>query len=333
MDNMFGVMYGLQSQGKLTVVIDKGMNAEGNYALIDDHDQIHFVTTYSTYFAEELATTPLDRFEDLDLERNHRLDDKGKSRDRLLAFRTIGEYWGRQRAVVVTHNPVTARKQSYTLDSKLSALRAELLEMRAKVRDGRPHWRNPETIRERYFRLCEHLHLNTELYELEFERVGGKLSMSFRKDQYRVDRKRAGFGRNIIVTDNVDWSTEDIVQASLDRWQVEDRFRQSKNDELVSGRPIRHWTDSKIRCHLFTCVAALTYLRRLELRLEEHGIKATADSVMEELRHLHSVLSIEGDGRTKPRRRLEEPSARQEEFLAALGHCVDAQGVLQPLGG
>jgi hypothetical protein len=30
-----------------------------------------------------------------------------------------------------------------------------------------------------------------------------------------------------IITDNMDWMTEDIVQASLDRWQVEDRFRMS----------------------------------------------------------------------------------------------------------
>jgi len=332
MDDMFGVMCGLQSQGKLTIVIDKGMNADGNYAVIDDHEQIHFVTTYSTYFAEELATTPLDRFEDLDLERNQRLDEQGKSRDRIVAFRSLGEYWGRQRAVVVTHNPATARKQIYTLDSKLATLRTELLEMRAKVREHRPHWRKPETIRERYFRLCEQLHISADFYDLDFERAGGKLSMSFRKNQYRVEQKKDGFGRNIIITDNVDWSIEDIVQASLDRWQVEDRFRQSKNDELVSGRPIRHWTDSKIRCHLFTCVVALTYLRRLELRLQEHGIKATADSVMEELRHLHSVLSIEQDGRSKPRRRIEEPSPEQEEFLAALGHCVDAQGVLQTHG-
>jgi hypothetical protein len=33
------------------------------------------------------------------------------------------------------------------------------------------------------------------------------------------------FGKNIIITDNTDWPTGDIVQASLDRWQVEDRFR------------------------------------------------------------------------------------------------------------
>ncbi len=58
------------------------------------------------------------------------------------------------------------------------------------------------------------------------------------------------FGKNIIITDNTDWTTSQIVEANLDRWQVEDRFRLSKDDDLIGTRPVRHWTDSKIRCHL-----------------------------------------------------------------------------------
>ncbi len=333
MDDMFGVMCGLQKskEQQLTIVIDKGMNAKTNYAAIDDHRQVHFVTTYSTYFADELAATPLGKFQDINIERNQRLDDEGRSDDRLLAFRSQGEYWGRQRAVVVTHNPITARKQSYTLDSKLLAIRHELLEMRAKVREHKRQWRNAKTVRERYLRLCERFHFDADLYDIELTQDGGQLTMSFQKDQYRVEQKKAAFGRNIIITDNMDWSTEDIVQTSLDRWQVEDRFRQSKDEEMVCGRPVRHWTDSKIRCHLFTCVVAITYLRRLELRLEEHGNKATASSAMEEMRHLHSVLSI-ADGRSNPRRQIEKPTKIQSDVLSALGHFVDPQGVLQPIG-
>ena len=96
--------------------------------------------------------------------------------------------------------------------------------------------------------------------------------MSFKKDAYRVAKTKAALGRNIIITDNTDWSTAEIVQASLDRWKVEDAFRLSNDDDLVSIRPVRHWTDSKIRCHLFSCVVALTYLRRLEIHLRQHGI-------------------------------------------------------------
>ena len=135
--------------------------------------------------------------------------------------------------------------------------------MRGKVRQQAPHWRDADAVYERYLRLCERLHLASDLFSIELLDSEEGIVMKFAKDAYRVDRKQATFGKNIIITDNIDWTTSEIVQASLDRWQVEDRFRQSKDGELLGTRPIRHWTDSKIRCHLFTCVAALTYLRRL----------------------------------------------------------------------
>ncbi|HDH53818.1 MAG TPA: hypothetical protein ENH24_04970 [Nitrospirae bacterium] len=155
-------------------------------------------------------------------------------------------------------------------------------------------------------------------------------SMSFRKDVVKVEQKRAVFGKNIIITDNTDWTTSEIVEASLDRWQVENRFRLSKDNDLVAMLPIRHWTDSKIRCHLFSCVVAMTYLRRIELKLNAAGIRRTAEDVMDDMRHFHSVLMLTAGGR-KPRRCLEIPTKTQAEVLSAFGRYVDDSGVLQPV--
>jgi transposase len=329
MDEMFAIVCGLHNtKERLTVVIDKGMNSEDNYAWIDEHRRIHFVTTYSTYFAQELATTPIDRFEPVDIAKNQRLVEDGMPEERLLAYRTSGEYWGKQRAVVVTYNPATARKKLYTLQSKLETIRQELLAMRAKVKQQAPHWRKADVIQDRYVRLCERLHVSSELFMLEFDQSDGGLSMSFRKDPYQVTKKQAMFGKNIIITDNTDWTTREIVEASLDRWQVENRFRLCNDDDLVAARPIRHWTDSKIRCHLFSCVVALTYLRRLELKLSGVGIQRTAEDIMDDMRHLHSVLTL-SKGSRKLNRRLETPSKTQAEVLSCFGYYVDDSGVLQ----
>lgn len=331
MDEMFGIVCGLyKTKERLTVVIDKGMNSEANYTWIDDHARIHFVTTYSTYFAQKLAVTPLERFEPVDIAKNKKLIKAGNGKDLILAYRTKGEYWGKQRSVVVTYNPSTARKQNYNFESKLEAIRQELLIMRNKVRDKAPHWKNPEAIQERYLRLCERFHMSSEFYTLRFNNANDGLSMSFRKDPYKISRKQAMFGKNIIITDNTDWTTREIVEASLDRWQVEDRFRLSKNDDLVGTRPIRHWTDSKIRCHLFTCVAAMTYLRRLELKLAAAGIKRSAQEVMDDMKHLHSVLTLH-KGSKNPVRRMETPTKTQFEVLTALGYRIDDSGVLHPI--
>jgi transposase len=329
MDEMFAIVCGLHNiKERLTVVIDKGMNSEDNFAWIDEHPRIHFVTTYSTYFAQELATTPIEQFEPVDIAKNQQLVEQGMPEERLLAYRTRGEYWDKQRAVVVTYTPATARKKLYTLQSKLETIRQELLAMRAKVKQQAPHWRKANVIQERYLRLCERLHVSSELFILQFHQSDDGLSMSFRKDTYQVIRKQAMFGKNIIITDNADWTTREIVEASLDRWQVENRFRLSNDDELVSARPIRHWTDSKIRCHLFSCVVAMTYLRRLELKLSAVGIQRTAEDVMDDMRHLHSVLTL-SKGSRNLNRRLETPSKTQAEVLSCFGCYVDESGVLQ----
>jgi len=97
---------------------------------------------------------------------------------------------------------------------------------------------------------------------------------------------------------------------------------------LVGVNPIRHWTDSKIRCHLFTCVVAMTYLRLVEMKLAKAGVKRSAEDVMDDMRHLHSVLSLP-KGARKPIRRLETPSKTQSEVLSTFNHTVDGKGVLR----
>ena len=216
----------------------------------------------------------------------------------------------------------------HTFESKLETIREELLVMRAKVRDQAPHWRNSDAVVERYLRLCERLHVSSDHFVLQFEQSEKGLCMSFRKDPYKPKQKRATFGKNIIITDNTDWTTADIVQASLDRWQVEDQFRLSNDDDLVGARPVRHWTDSKIRIHLFTCVVAMTYLRILENRLVRAGIQRSVNDVMTDMRRFHSVLSLR-KGARKPERRLETPSETQAEVLRAFRYRVDSDGVLR----
>lgn len=125
--------------------------------------------------------TPLARFKPVEIERNQRRLEEGREHDRLLAHRTRGVYWGKERVVVVTFNPATARKQAYRFENKLEALRAELLSMRAKVREGAPQWRDEERVRERYARACERLHLPSDYYQLHFEQQPGGCACASRR--------------------------------------------------------------------------------------------------------------------------------------------------------
>jgi len=323
-DEMFGVMCGFNTtKQRLTVVFDKGMNSPEAIHTIDDHGRVHFITTYSPHFVEELAGTELRHFAPVEE------PGKRKDGDELLAYRTKIPLWDRERTLVVTYNPKTARKKRYTLEQKLEFLRATLLEYRRAYREKQPHWRNKEAIRERYLRECERLHIGAQYYRLDFT-DGDSPEMSFRKDPYPVGKSEALFGRNVIVTDNHDWTTEEIVKHSLDRYRIEKQFRASKSAAHVDVNPFYHWTDGKIRCQLLCCVIALVALRLIERTVNANrgGDPISGRTIIDRMRRLHSAL-LWYPGKREAERVLETPDTTQSEVLQAFGYRITDGGVLQ----
>jgi transposase len=317
------------TDGELTIVFDKGMNSEDNIAAIDAARRVHFITTYSPHYAQELVRVKLSGFTPVDSQKNRELAELGREDDRILAFRTSGEYWGRKRTVVVTYNPLTAAKQRYAFDKKLLELQETLFFLRTRVQSKSSVWKSADKVEKHYHEACEQLHLPKDLYEISLEKENGSPKLLFRKNHYRIGRYIERFGKNILITDHMDWSTDEIVRASLDRYMVEKAFRQSKDEDMVSVLPLRHWTDEKIRCHLLTCVVSLTYLRIMENRLRRAGLNLTAASAMKHLRKLHSCLHWT-TSRSKASRLLEEPTEIQSQILRAFGHKIE-DGVLRQL--
>jgi transposase len=336
-DEMFGVMCGFnQTKQRLTVVFDKGMNSHDVMENLDDHSRIHFITTYSPHFIEDLAGTDLKQFVPLDIEKNRQLIEKQCPDDCMMAIRRSMELWGQDRTVVVTHNPRTARKRQYTFDQKLQSVRATLIEFRRKYRDQAVHWRDPDTICERYYRYCEKLHIGSQYYQLEFGDRRKAPEMSFGKDQYQISKAISLFGKNVIVTDNSDWTTEEIVQLSLDRYGIEKQFRDSKSSNHVRVNPLYHWTDSKIRCHLLVCVIALTVLRLLEMKVNEQiqgdGEVLSGRKILQQMQQLNSTW-LWYDDRRQPHTALDDPTELQSGVLKAFGWKIGPGGVLQKAEG
>jgi transposase len=328
MKDMFSIMHDSAGEkGVLTVVFDKGMNSEDNIAVIDSKEDINFITTYSPYFAKHLVHVGLDNFAVVDTVKNRKFTREGKEDDRLLAWRTQGEYWGRERTVVVTYNPLTATKQRYAFEKKMLRLQDSLFEFQSKINNQTPYWRKQSVVLKRYQDICSELHIPSNLYKVELYSSNNRLRMNFRKNHYRIGRHIDRFGKNILITNIVNWKTDEIVQASLDRWTVEEGFRLTKDEQQVALRPIRHWTDSKIRCHIFTCIAAVALLRIIELRLRKAGVEMTAKAAMRHMSTLQSCL-MWLPGKRKAVRMLEEPSEEQADIMRAFGRKI-AGGVLQ----
>lgn len=314
---------------ELTLVFDKGMNSEDNICVIDATPRVHFITTFSPYYAQELIRVKLSEFAPVETVKNRELSRMGKEEDRLVAWRTRGEYWGKERTVIVTYNPRTAAKQRYAFDKKLLILQEKLLDLKEKVKGQKKHWTDADRIEEHYAEECRKLYLPRDLYDVSLEKHKKKWRLLASKNHYRIGLYIEKFGKNILITDQSGWTIDEIVQASLDRYIVENAFRQSKDDDLVSVLPIRHWTDSKIRCHILTCIVALTYLRIIEIKLNQAGVALTAQTAMEHMRKLHSCLCWTASKRSADRI-IEDPTDSQAQILAVFGYKIGG-GVLQKI--
>lgn len=305
----------------LTLIFDKGMNSGSNMERIDAREDLHFITSYSPYFAPDLARIPLKRFQVLPRPGNQETAEDDEEEDRVLYVETTASLWGRERKVLVTFNPKTFRKKRYDLRDKIQKVRQELFELRRKHREGRPHWKDPESVRARYDLVCETLHVSPKLFQLSFYTENGAPAMAFQLNRYQAEAQLRRFAKTILVTDHHDWSPRDIYQAYMDRHVIENQFRRSKNPFHVALMPQYHWTDSKIRIHAFVCVVALTYLTLLHQQAKQAGIPLSLRRIMEEARSLRTAIFWMPDER-KPRRILEDPTPSQVDLLQAVGFNI-----------
>jgi transposase len=94
---------------------------------------------------------------------------------------------------------------------------------------------------------------------------------------------RKYFGKRLLITDRVDWSTTEILQAYREQDCIEKIFRSSKDSEHFSIRPQHHYTDQKIRVHIFCCLLGLTLTTILQKEVLKHGINISKKQLLNKL--------------------------------------------------
>lgn len=92
-----------------------------------------------------------------------------------------------------------------------------------------------------------------------------------------------GFGKRIIMTDQHEWTTEQIIQAYRGQSDVEAAFRQIKDPLHLAVRPQFHWTDHKVRVHTFVCLVALLLSKLIERQARQSQFQGSLSGLLDML--------------------------------------------------
>jgi hypothetical protein len=145
----------------------------------------------------------------------------------------------------------------------------------------------------------------------------GALTFTWRVDRRAVEALEAElFGKRVLYTDRDDWSLAAVVAAYRSQSDVEGDFRQLKDPKVVSFSPMFHWTDAKIRVHVFYCVLALRVARLMQREAARAGLPMSARELLVQLGGIEeTVLLHQGErGRPRARRMLTEVTATQQRL-------------------
>ena len=124
------------------------------------------------------------------------------------------------------------------------------------------------------------------------------------------------FGKRILLTDRDDWSVAEIVTGYRSQSDVESGFRQLKDPHIVGFSPMFHWTDSKIRVHVFYCVLALAIAHLMRRQAHQAGIDLSVRELLASLAGIQETMLLYPgtQGRPRAHRILTDPDPTQQRL-------------------
>ena len=299
----------------LTVVYDAGCDSADGQAAVEA-SPLHFVGSLRPSDHPDLLAVPARRFGVVDPERF----------PGLTAFETRAQALGADRRVIVTHSPTFHQRQARGFEQTLAKARRQLAELQARLARGRT--RRPRAAVEA--NIAQILKPRWLDRVIGWELTGSGpaiLRLHWRTDPAARRRLEAEvFGKRLLFTDRQDWTPAEVVAAYRAQADVEAGFRQLKDPKVISFSPMFHWTDHKIRVHVFYCVLALAVAHLLRRQATQAGITLSVRELLGTLAGIQETVLLYQGPRGRPRARhvLTEMDPIQQRLYDLFGLDADA---------
>ena len=210
---------------------------------------------------------------------------------------------------VVAYSPLMAQEVREARHRRLKQADDWIEEQLAKLRSPASRGRKP-TAQGTYDRIRDHLRDRGLLGFYEVTLSEGTVAVV--KDRKALLWEARIDGVLLLETTDLTLSPEDVVRRYKELAEIERGWRCLKSTLLV--RPVHHWTERRIRAHVFVCVLALQVERWMRNRLGP--LDASVPKALDALRRIKAgELEIGAATTIVPTR----PTQHQVALLQALG--------------
>ncbi len=281
----------------ITIIFDKGNNSDKNLNKFVEDSGFHFV-----------GSVKPDDHKDLALISNNDKCFTSLSHPRLdqvKVFRTRKKIYGKSLTVVVTFNNNLYTAQVKSINNEINKCLGKLSVISTKLEDriaGRiTKGKKPtkESIKRQAASILSGQHMKKLIGTTIAEHNGiPVLTYSLKSDAY-TELADTYLGKNIIITDNHNWSTEDIILTYRSQYIIEDVFKQMKDRRTGTWWPMFHWTDQMIRVHGLYCSLSLLIRSLILKRIQEAEMSMSMNKLHEKLSGIREVLNVFPKGKKK----------------------------------
>ena len=281
----------------ITLVFDRGNNSEDNLDLIESEGlNLHYVGGLKKNQVPELFAVPKDDYVKLDCP-----DSAVEKYKKLTTYRMEAEVLGRKVTTVIVYKPELEKGQLQGININIEKTTADLLELQGKllkrakgeITKGKKPTR--ESVKKAVDKILKHREFMSDIFDYEIIESDGHVLLTFSdSDQKLKTITDEQLGKTALFTDRNDLSDYQIVSAYRSAWHVESSFKQMKDTDFLTVRPIFHWTDPRIAVHIFICVLAYRLCSLLRKELFQKGIECSIDQCLESMNAVNRVTTFYG---------------------------------------
>jgi len=280
----------LSNREKMTLIFDKGNNSEENINKFSDNECFNFVGSVKVDDHKDLSN--ISNRSKLLKEQSH------PSLEGVKAYRTKKKIYGKNLTIIVSFNENLYTAQVQSIENEIKKCFERLSEVKRKIEDrisGKiTKGKKPtkESVKSNVKRILSGQHMK-KLIKTTISERNGILRLSYKLEEEEFSNlSDTCLGKNIIMTNNHEWSTEEIILSYRSQYEIEDTFSQMKGRKSGTWLPMYHWTDRMIFVHGFYCSLSVLLRSLIMKKVKESSLKMSINKLNEKLFDIREVLNI-----------------------------------------